>query len=208
MTEWKESEKEIIRAIVKYDGEEKSLAKVFNKSKLLENRGLAIVQNGGENIIFLRNDMYDAPDNSRGLGYVAELMSLTDTLIKRKLIVMIPFCTDSTLVIGAEESKWLEPEIISVNGVEKICVAERRIDWFDAGGRQKYMHCALPEQKYPMGGIFNMAFTVSQELKNLVKNNFKSEEDLRFCRQQIATWVSIFIAITIGFFSIYISLVK
>ena len=208
MTDWKESEKEIIRAIVKYDGEEKTLAKVLNKSKLLENRGLAIVQNGGENIIFLRNDMYDAPDNSRGLGYIAELMSLIDTLIKRKLIVMIPFCTDSTLVIGAEESKWLEPEIISVNGVEKICVAERRIDWFDAGGRQKYMHCALPEQKYPMGGIFNMAFTVSQELKNLVKNNFKSEEDLRFCRQQIATWVSIFIAITIGFFSIYISLVK
>lgn len=208
MTEWKESEKEIIRAIVKYDGKEKTLAKVLNKSKLLENRGLAIVHNGVENIIFLRNDMYDAPDNSRGLGYIAELMSLIDTLIKRKLIVMIPFCTDNTLVIGAEESKWLEPEIISVNGVEKICVAERRIDWFDAGGRQKYMHCALPEQKYPMGGIFNMAFTVSQELKNLVKNNFKSEEDLRFCRQQIATWVSIFIAITIGFFSIYISLVK
>lgn len=208
MTEWKESEKEIIRAIVKYDGKEKTLAKVLNKSKLLENRGLAIVHNGVENIIFLRNDMYDAPDNSRGLGYIAELMSLIDTLIKRKLIVMIPFCTDNTLVIGAEESKWLEPEIISVNGFEKICVAERRIDWFDAGGRQKYMHCALPEQKYPMGGIFNMAFTVSQELKNLVKNNFKSEEDLRFCRQQIATWVSIFIAITIGFFSIYISLVK
>ena len=40
MTDWKESEKEIIRAIVKCDGVEKSLAKVLNKSKLLENRGL------------------------------------------------------------------------------------------------------------------------------------------------------------------------
>lgn len=202
MSEWKESEKEIIRAIVKYDGEEKSLAKVLNKSKLLENRGLAIVQYGGENIIFLRNDMYDAPDNSRGLAYIAELMSLIDTLIKRKLIVMIPFCTDSTLVIGAEESKWLEPEIISVNGVGKICVAERHIDWIDANGRQKYMHYALSEQKYPMGGIFNMAFAVSQELEDLAKNDFKSEEDVRFRKQQWLTWISIAVAATIGILGI------
>ncbi|MBR3569045.1 MAG: hypothetical protein IKN94_12310 [Salinivirgaceae bacterium] len=202
MTEWKESEKEIIRAIVKYDGKEKTLAKVLNKSKLLENRGLAIVQYGVENIIFLRNDMYDAPDNSRGLGYIAELMSLIDTLIKRKLIVMIPFCTDNTLVIGAEESKWLEPEIISVNGVEKICVAERHINWVDAGGRQKYMHCALSEQKYPMGGIFNMAFAVSQELEDLAKNDFKSEEDVRFRKQQWLTWISIAVAATIGILGI------
>ena len=34
---FKKTEKEIIKAIVKYDGKAKSLAEVFNKSKLLEN---------------------------------------------------------------------------------------------------------------------------------------------------------------------------
>lgn len=207
MTEWKESEKEIIRAIVKYDGEEKSLAKVLNKSKLLENRGLAIVQYGGENIIFLRNDMYDAPDNSRGLAYIAELMSLTDTLIKRKLIVMVPFCTDNTLVIGAEDSKWLAPEIISVNRVEKICVVERHIDWIDANGRQKYMHYALSEQELPMGRVFNMAFAVSRELRELVKRNFKSEDEVRFRKQQRLTWISIGVTAFIGILGLIIAVI-
>lgn len=208
MTTWKKSEKEIIKAIVRYGGEAKSLGEVLNKSKLLENRGIGIVQYGGETIIFLRSDKYNAPDDSNGLGYVAELLSLIDTLIRQKLIVMIPFCIQNTLVIGAENSKWLEPEIISVNGTERIYVAERNINWVDSNDQQKYMHCVIPEQKFPIGNIFNMSFSVSEELNNRVKHKFKSEEDLRFCRQQIATWVSIFIAITIGFFSIYISLVK
>ena len=34
MTEWKEFEKEILKAIVNYDGKAESLAEVLNKSKL------------------------------------------------------------------------------------------------------------------------------------------------------------------------------
>ena len=125
MSKWKESEKEIIKDIVKYDGKAKSLAEVLNKSKLLEKRGIGIVQYGGNNIIFLDKDRYDDWEDTEGMGYVAELLSLIDTLIKQKYLVMIPFCTDDTLVIGAEESKWSRPDVIVVNGIEQICVAER-----------------------------------------------------------------------------------
>ena len=59
MSKWKESEKEILRAIVKYDGKAESLAEVLNKSKLLEKRGIGIVQHGEKNMIFLKNTMYD-----------------------------------------------------------------------------------------------------------------------------------------------------
>ena len=48
------TEKEFISALIKYEGKAKSLAEVLNKSKLLEKRGIGIVQNGEKNIIFLK----------------------------------------------------------------------------------------------------------------------------------------------------------
>lgn len=44
------TEKEFISAITTYEGKAKSLAEVLNKSKLLERRGIGIVQYGGKNI--------------------------------------------------------------------------------------------------------------------------------------------------------------
>ena len=93
------TEKEFISAIITYEGKTKSLAEVLNKSKLLERRGIGIVQYGGKNIIFLRKDLYDDWFHNGGLGYVVELLSLIDTLIKKKYIVMIPFCTDNILMV-------------------------------------------------------------------------------------------------------------
>ena len=199
---FKKTEKEIIKAIVKYDGKAKSLAEVFNKSKLLEKKGIGIVQYGGKNMVFLRKDLYDDWFHNDGLGYIAELLSLIDTLIKQKYLVMIPFCTESKLVIGAEESRWLKPEIILVNGNEHICVADRMENWFSATGEQKYWPYKYSERDLPIGNTFNMAFSVSQELRELVKHNFKSEEEVRFIKQQRLTWISIATAIAIGLLGI------
>lgn len=199
---FKKTEKEIIKAIVKYDGKAKSLAEVFNKSKLLEKKGIGIVQYGGKNMVFLRRDLYDDWFHNDGLGYIAELLSLIDTLIKQKFLVMIPFCTEGTLVIGAEKSKWHRLEIILVNGNEYICVADRNENWFDANRQQKYWPYTYSERELPIGNTFNMAFSVSQELRELVKHNFKSEEEVRFVKQQRLTWISIAVAAAIGLLGI------
>ena len=54
----------------------------------------------------------------------------------------------------------------------------------------------------PMAKTLTSWFTVSQELKDLVKNNFKSEEDIRFRKQQKLTWVSIIFATIVGLLGI------
>lgn len=59
------TEKEFISAITTYEGKAKSLAEVLNKSKLLERRGIGIVQYGGKNIIFLRKDLCKYSANYR-----------------------------------------------------------------------------------------------------------------------------------------------
>ena len=78
----------------------------------------------------MRKDLYDDLVHNDGLGYVVELLSLIDTLIKKKYIIMIPFCTDNVLVIGTEDSRWLRPEFISVHGNEFITLVDRmEIGW-------------------------------------------------------------------------------
>lgn len=207
MSKWKESEKEIIRAIVKYDGKAESLAEVLNKSKLLEKRGIGIVQHGEKNMIFLKNTMYDDDTETNGLGYVAELLSLIDTLIKQKYLVLIPYCTKNILVIGAEESKWYEPNCISVNGNEFICINDHDENWLNAEGQQLYWSYIFTEKGLPMGDIFNMAFSVSQELKELVKHIFRSEEERRFRKQQLMTWISIGVTAFIGIAGLLIAII-
>ena len=140
------TEKEFISAITTYEGKAKSLAEVLNKSKLLERRGIGIVQYGGKNIIFLRKDLYDDWFHNDGLGYVVELLSLIDTLIKKKYIIMIPFCTDNVLVIGTEDSRWLRPELISVHENEFITLVDRMENWLDALGNQLYWPCEVTKR--------------------------------------------------------------
>lgn len=196
------TDKEFIRAIVKYDGKAQSLADVLNKSRLLEKRGIGIVQHCGKNIIFLRKDIYEEWFDRNGLGYVVGLLSLIDTLIKKKYITMIPFVTDDILVIGAKESKWLRPEFISVNGNETIWLADRNENWFDASNHQKYWPYTFTDNELNIGNIFNVAFSVSEELRTLVKNNFKSAEEIRFIKQQRLTWISIAVAAVLGLLGI------
>lgn len=196
------TEKEFISAIITYEGKAKSLAEVLNKSKLLEKKGIGIVQYEGKNIIFLRKDLYDDWFHNDGLGYVVELLSLIDTLIKKKYIIMIPFCTDNVLVIGTEDSRWLRSELISVPGNEFITLVDRMENWLDALGNQLYWPCKYTEQELLMGNLFHCAFSVSEELRELVNNNFKSEEEIRFRKQQCLTWVSIIAATLIGILGI------
>lgn len=199
---FKKTEKEIIEVIVKYDGEVKSLAEVINKSGLLEKRGIAYVAYGGKGTIFLRNDKYDI-DDKEPLGYVAELVSLINLLIEKRYIITMPLESGRELVIGRKSFNWAAPEKIVVDGKELIDVDGRMFYWVDSKGAQIYSPVVCPENLLPVGKTLYSWFTVSQELKDLVENNFKTEEDIRFEKQQWLTWISIGVALIIGLLGIF-----
>ncbi len=198
---FKKTEKEIIEAIVKYDGEVKSLAEVINKSGLLEKRGIAYVTYGGKGTIFLRNDKYDI-DDKEPLGYVAELVSLINLLIEKRYIITMPLESGPELVIGRKSSRWHNLEWIIVDECEFVD-GEKMFNWVDSKGRQVYSPVDCPENILPVGKTLYSWFTVSQELKDLVENNFKTEEDIRFEKQQRLTWISIGVALIIGLLGIF-----
>lgn len=194
---YKSTEKEIIKAIVKYSEKTSTLADVINKSRLFEKRGVAIVRKDGNNIVYLRNDKYDMESEHIGLGYIAEFLSLIDTLIQQKHLIMIPCQKSNTFVYGAEQNNWQQMDVLFVNKNERISF-EWQQGWYNADGKQIRWPINFTEKELNIGNKFNLAFSVSQELKDLVKNDFKSEEQIRFERQQLLTWISIGVAIAIG----------
>lgn len=204
---FKKTEKEIIKAIVKYGSEVKSLVDVLNKSQILEKRGILIMPHDQQCYIFLRKDKFSESDidEKRGLGYVTELVSLIHLLIKERLIIIIPARDCPSPVIGKRHARHTAPELISIdNGKEFITLGYRNVNWCDRGGHQIAWPVWLPLETLPVDKLLMPWFSVSQELKDLVKNNFKSEEEIRYRNQQIVTWISIILATIIGLLGIMV----
>lgn len=198
--EYKKTEKEILKAIVKYDGEVKSLAEVLNKSELLEKRGIAIVPNKSPNFIFLSKARYSENEKD-AIGYVTELVSLIESLVKSRLIVIIPFQSSPVLVVGKKMSEYSNKRgVITIDDGKEFVVFKNE-NWAElvsSNGEQTHWIITCSDEYISLEKTLNSWFTVSQELKDLVQNNFKTEEQRRFSKQQFATWVSIAIALIIG----------
>lgn len=197
---FKKTEKEILKAIVKYDGEVKSLAEVLNKSELLEKRGIAIVPNKSPNFIFLSKARYSENEKD-AIGYVTELVSLIESLVKNRLIVIIPFQSSPVLVVGKKKSECSNKRgVITIDDGKEFVVFKNE-NWAElvsSNGEQTHWIITCSDEYVSLEKTLNSWFTVSQELKDLVQNNFKTEEQRRFSKQQFATWVSIAIALIIG----------
>ena len=94
---FKKSEKEIIKAIVKYGEKDNSMAKVLNKSQLLEKKGIVIAFASGRNYVFRDKKKYDWED-AKAISYVAELISLIKFLVDNRLITILPINSECLFV--------------------------------------------------------------------------------------------------------------
>lgn len=202
---FKKTEKEILKTIVKHSGEVKSLAEVLNKSKLLEERGIVIVPNSHPNFIYLSKEKY-TEDGKEGLGYVTELVSLIDVLIKNRLIVTIPFKTSPVLVVGREKAEYgKQLNLISINdGKEYIrFINDKWAELLSSSGEQTHWIYTCSDEYVALEKTMNAWFTVSEELKDLVLNDFKTQEERRHKTQIVLTWISIGVALIIGLLGIF-----
>ena len=204
---FKKTEKEIIKAIVKYGDGKCSLAEALDKGKLLEKKGIAIIHENGRNYVFLDKAFHEDWFANDGLGYVAELIALKELLIQMRLIVMIPYVSAYSHTIGVNGFHGVKPDVYTTNDNEMICLADRNVNWFDNYQHQKCWPCDYSEKEMPLAQFFNCAYSVSQELRDLVKHNFKTEEERRFSKQLFATWFSIGVSLFIGLSSLIVGVI-
>ena len=202
---FRKTEKEIIKAIVKYGDGKCSLAEALDKGKLLEKKGIAIIHENGRNYVFLDMAVHEDWFANDGLGYVAELIALKELLIQNRDLILIPYVHAYSHTIGVNGFNGVKPDVYTTNDNEVICLADRNVNWFDNNRNQKCWPCDYSEKEMPLAQFFNCAYSVSQELRDLVKHNFKTAEEIRFSKQQFATWVSIGVALMIGLLGIFIN---
>lgn len=202
---YKKTEKEIIKAIVKYGGQVNSLAKVINKSQLLENRGIVIAFASDCNYVYLDKQKYEW-DDKRALSYISEFISLIQHLIDERYITILNKNERGSLVLGRKQAKWAKPGWIAV-GDAMLYVEDNMGGWRDRNGEQTYWPNCYSEQQLPISRYLDCWFSVSQDLKNLVKNDFMSEDQIRFAKQQRLTWISIAVTGLIGLAGLIIAII-
>ena len=203
---FKKTEKEIIKAIVKYGEKEHSMAKVLNKSKLLENRGLVIAFASGRSYVFSDKQKYEWED-AKAISYISELISLLKYLIANRLITILPINLREVHAVGRQHSKPYRPGYIEVD--DAILEVDSNMgNWIDkATNDQTYWPSCYSDKELPISAYLESFFSVSQELKDLVKSDFKTEEQIRFEKQQRLTWISIAVAGAVGLLSLIIGVI-
>lgn len=163
-------------------------------------------------LLYLEKDLYnDLTKRKEELGKLFELLSLIIYLKENRYITIYPnpevlksdlhvmrddFNSISTTV--EDSSKVLlnnEGFFLRTGNPENI---------YDSKNNIAFIAVSLGENVYNLiiENFMGLLY-VSEELVELTKRNFKSQEDIRFKKQQIATWVSIFIALFLGLWGVY-----
>lgn len=204
---FKKTEKDILKAIVKYGERESSMAIVINKSRLLEKMGIVVAFGHNRNHVFYDKQKYDWNDPN-ALSYLTELISLIKYLIENRLITVLPDSARYSHVIGRQNSRLAKLEYIEVDDAY-LEVESNMGNWIDKITReQTYWPNSFSEQELPLSKYLECSFSISQELRDLVKNNFMTEEQVRFQKQQHLTWVSIIVTGIIGLAGLVIAIIS
>ena len=193
------TEKKFIKAIVKYRDKAESLADMFNKSHLLEKDGWNIVVMDNDTYyLFFRIDQF-GEDEQKAFGLLAELLALLDKLYRERLLVSFPSSHNRPLVIGKENVRYhqIDTRIVD-DGKEFIDLRQIFFGWYNKNKESLYYWGECTDMVKPLEKQLFSAYHVSQDLIDLVKNDFRSEEEIRFRKQQWLTWISIAVALIIG----------
>lgn len=202
---FKETDKEIIRAIVKYGDDTGSLAQIINKSELLEKRGIVIAFASDRNYVFLDKQNYEWNDK-RALSFITEFINLVKYLSDNHYITILNDNTRGAHVIGRKNSKLIGPGKIAVEDAH-LDVESNMGNWYDYKGEQTYWPICYSEREMLISTYLDCWVSVCQELKNLIDVDFQSEEQIRFEKQQRLMWISIIVTGFIGLAGLIVAII-
>ena len=196
-------EKEIIKVIVECENQGGNIACALNYSRLLEKYGIGIVHADNADLVFLRKDIYPDYFGNRGKAYIDIFINLMKKLIENGDFMCSGGFRSDPLVIGSVHSEWKKIGVIAVNSTETIILEGPFKGWYGADREEKYwMYDIWKNQLSSIDRFLYSNYYISEELKDLVKNDFKTDEEIRFAKQQWMTWISIGVAILLGILGI------
>lgn len=218
MRAFNDREKEIIKMLAKINLANTEFFSSFlhkNYFTVESKKALFVYTNQKAVLLYLKNELFNELTKRREeLGKLFELLSLISYLKEKRYISIYPNhdVLKSELIVMREDFNAINK---SGNIDDKLFLNEKGF----------YIKTSEPENIYGSDDkiafiainlgedVFNLIIKnfmgllyVSEELIELTERNFKSQEDIRFQKQQIATWISILIAFLLGIWSIYFQL--
>lgn len=208
-------EKEIIKMLAKVNLASTDFFSFFlqkNYFTIESKKALFVLTKQKTVLLYLEKDLFnDLTKRKEELGKLFELLSLIIYLKENRYITIYPnpevlksdlhvmrddfnsICTskeDSTKVLLNNKGLYL-----------RTCNPE---NIYDSENSIVFIAVSLGEDVYNLiiENFMGLLY-VSEELVGLTIRDFKSPEDIRFKKQQVATWISILIAFLLGIWGVY-----
>ena len=167
-------------------------------------------------LLYLEKDLFnDLTRRKEELGKLFELLSLIIYLKENRYITIYPNpeVLKSDLHVMRDDFNSIS---INIEDSTKVLLNEEGLflrtgnpeNIYDSENNLVFIAVSLGEDVYNLiiENFMGLLY-VSEELVELTKRDFKSQEDIRFKKQQVATWISILIALFLGVWSVYQQLI-
>jgi len=216
MRTFNKREKEIIKKLAKVDLANTNFFSYFLQTNYFtkeSKKALFVLTKQQIILLYLEKELFnDMNRRKEELGKLYELLSLIIYLKESRYITIYPNpeVIKSDLLVMREDFDSISEEgtskvifnrsglYLSTNNPEYIYDSENNIVFIAVSLGVDVYNLIIENF---MGLLY-----VSEELVELTKRDFKSHEDIRFRKQQIATWVGIVIAFLIGICSVFLQL--
>ena len=172
---------------------------------------LAVLPPTNAAVLYIKKNVFDdLSSRKREIRNFIEILSLIEYLKQYRLIDIIPIPSPPDVTIHLMREDFNTPTIDSQNSDLLLNTHGLHIKNTDIGkiydAQNKIIFEGVTLDKYTYDLILNNflgLLFVSEELKDFVRKGFKSVEDRRYRIGQVATWVSICIALIFGIIGIY-----
>lgn len=213
MRQFDSYEREFIRLIGKIDIESNETFPRFlqnNYFTIENNTALVVIHDIKSVILFLPpNVFYDDKKRAFEIKKFWSLVGLVEYLNEKRYIKCIPITSNPNLQLMSQrfdDSIHYEDNKLVLNKKGDYIIKSDADKIYDENGNVLFIGVLFKDLYEPISKNLLGIIFPSESIKFLIENSFNSEEDYRFKKQYVQTWIGIGISFILGLFSILYSL--
>lgn len=212
MREFNSREKDIIKLINKIEiGSTDTFSRVLQEKyfNIQKNRALVVIHTNQDVLLFIaKNDFDDDSRRAKAIGELWELVTLILYLNSERYLSILPITTNSQIDFMYKGFVNLSstPQNITFTDTDGT-ISNFYTDRIEkSNGTISFMSVSIKPLYEPIKRNLLGIIYPTEGIKSLVKNKFKSGEEIKFNKQYRLSWAGLLTAIIIGFTGIFYSI--
>jgi len=207
-------EKKFLKLLVNISNQDMELFPFFLQHQYFtedQNCALFLLHQQSEVLLFIKKTVFDNLDLRKlELRNFIEILSLMGYLKQNRLVDIFPVADNPSTTMGVMYSGFDNIQSTGQNSDITLNSAGTHIKFpdmakiYNLANEIEFEAIKLENHTYNMiKDNFSGLLFVSEDLKEFVRNGFKSTEDVRYKRAQLTTWIGLLMALIFGIIGIY-----